>query len=256
MADRPRPIPRELEVTGTRPVSRNMLRLTLGGEGLAGFPADQAGGYVKLMLAPAPGSEKPTVRTYTIRDQRPDGIDIDFALHGVSGGEAGPATDWAMAAEPGQRITVGGPGPAKPLPPDADWYVIAGDMTALPAIGVNLERLARDAKGVAVIEIQHEDDRQAIDCPPGIELHWLVNPQPGERQVLADHVRSLGWREGDVYAWAACEFSSMRELRAYLREERGLGRDRLYISSYWKCGLAEDSHKTVKREDAIAVGDA
>ena len=254
MTDRSRPAPRKFEVTGTRPVSRNMLRVTLAGEGLATFPAGQAGGDVKLMLAPAPGSEKPTVRTYTIRNQRADGIDVDFALH-TSAGEAGPATEWALAARPGDEIAAGGPGSAKPLPAGADWYLIAGDMTALPAIGVNLEQLARDAKGVAVIEIQHEDDRQAIDAPPGIELHWLVNPQPGERQVLADRVRSLGWRDGTVYAWVACEFSSMRELRTYLREERGLGRHELYISSYWKHGLAEDSHKVVKREDAVAVGD-
>ena len=62
-----------------------------------------------------------------------------------------------------------------------------------------------------------------------------------------------GWPEGDVYAWAACEFSSMKALRSYLREERGLGADSLYISSYWKSGLTEEDHKLAKREDAEAA---
>jgi len=257
MAQAPRPAPRSLQVLGTRQVTRNMLRVTLGGPALDDFPAEQDGGYVKLMLPPLPGTEKPTVRTYTIRNQREGAagteLDVDFALHGVSEGEAGPATDWAMAAKAGDTIQVGGPGPAKPLPPGADHYLIAGDMTALPAISVNLERLARDARGVAVIEIQHEDDRQAIDAPTGVELHWLVNPHPGATdRLLAGHLRSLEWPQGRVYAWAACEFTSMRALRAYLREERGLGRDQLYISSYWKSGLSEDSHKVIKREDAEA----
>jgi len=44
----------------------------------------------------------------------------------------------------------------------------------------------------------------------------------------------------------------MQALRAYLRDERGLGPDRLYISSYWKSGLTEEAHKLAKREDAEA----
>jgi len=254
MAPPGRPAPRKFETISARPVTRNMVRVTLGGEGVATFPAGQEGGYVKLMLAPLPGTERPVVRTYTIRHQRPDAIDVDFALHGVGSGNAGPATEWALSVEGGEAIMVGGPGPAKPLPEGADWYAVAGDMTALPAIGVNLENLPRDARGVAVIEIQHEDDRQAIDAPPGVEIHWLVNPEPGSNPaLLADRLRSFGWPAGRVYGWAACEFSAMRALRAYLREERGLGPADLYISSYWKAGLSEDAHKVVKREDAEAT---
>ncbi len=73
-----------------------MIRVSLGGPGLAGFPPDFAGGYVKLMLAPATAGGKPVVRTYTIRHQAEDAIAIDFALHG--GEAAGPATRWRCAS--------------------------------------------------------------------------------------------------------------------------------------------------------------
>ena len=53
-----------------------MIRVSLGGPGLAGFPPDFAGGYVKLMLAPATAGGKPVVRTYTIRHQAEDAIAI------------------------------------------------------------------------------------------------------------------------------------------------------------------------------------
>ena len=252
-----RPAPRSLIVLANRQVTPHMQRLTLGGPGLADFPAGQEGGYVKLMLPPAAGTERPLVRTYTIRAQRPGEIDVDFALHGIGeagDGSLGPATRWATAARPGATILVGGPGPAKPLPPGFERYLIAGDMTALPAISVNLERLDRDARGLAVIRILDEADRQAIDHPAGVELVWLVNAEPGtQASQLADRLRAAGWSDERVYAWAASEFSAMRALRAYLHDERGLGREQLYRSSYWKHGDTEDVHKQVKRADAEAA---
>lgn len=228
-----------------------MVRVTLGGEGFDGFPPGFAGGYVKLMLAPASAESKAVIRTYTIRHQRADAIDLDFALHG--GEAAGPATKWALDARPGDTIMVGGPGLPKPLPQGRDFYLIAGDMTALPAISVNLAALPADARGFAAIEIQDEADRPDLVVPEGVHVEWLVNPEPGLRsELLVDALRSAGRPEGALAGWAACEFSSMRALRDYLRGELGLGPADLYISSYWKHGLVEDDHKLVKREDAEA----
>lgn len=42
----------------------------------------------------------------------------------------------------------------------------------------------------------------------------------------------------------------MRALRRHLREDRVLDRKQFYISSYWKRGSDETSHKAIKREDA------
>lgn len=247
-----RPAPRQMTVLGTRRVSPSMQRVTLGGAGMADYPTGQQGGYVKLMLPPAPGSEKPIVRTYTIRHQREKEMDIDFALHGAAQ-DAGPATKWALAVQGGEAIALGGPGPAKPLPPGFDHYLIAGDMTALPAISVNLEAMPRDATGFAAIEVHRKEDRQTIDAPPGVAIRWLVNPEPGTRPaLLVDALREAGWPQGRVHAWAACEFSAMLLLRSYLREERKLGPDEVYLSSYWKSGLTEEAHKLAKREDAEA----
>jgi NADPH-dependent ferric siderophore reductase len=253
MAPPNRPPPRRFEVLAAERLTPSMHRVTLGGEGMDGFPPGQQGGYLKFRVEPE-GSAKPIVRTYTIRRQRADALDVDFALHGADREGSGPATSWALSVAGGEAILVGGPGAAKPLPEGAEFYIVAGDMTALPAIGVNLEALPRDARGIAAIEIQHEDDSQAIDAPAGVEIHWLVNPRPGAQPgLLADHLRSLRWPEGRVYCWVATEFESMRALRAYLREERGLGPAELYISSYWKAGASEDAHKVIKREDAEAA---
>ncbi|WP_460100061.1 siderophore-interacting protein [Qipengyuania sp. 483] len=244
-----RPEPRTLEVLSTETLSPSMHRLSLGGAGLAGFPEGQAGGYIKLML-PGEG-ERPIVRTYTIRRQTPEALVVDFALHG--GEAAGPATRFALAAKQGDTVRIGGPGPAKPLPAGRDFYLVAGDMTALPAIGVNLEALDRRARGHVAIELQSEEDRQRLDAPSGVTIEWVVNPQPGlAPDLLVDALRAVELPDGNVAAWAACEFSSMRALRDFFRGELRLGGDDLYISSYWKHGLEETKHKVLKREDAEA----
>jgi len=254
MAARNRPSPREFDVLKSQALSQNMHRVTIGGTAMENFPPDQIGGYVKLFLPSLENETKPAVRTYTIRHQRANALDIDFALHGQAGQSNGPATRWALSAKPGDKIMIGGPGPAKPLPPGFDSYLIFGDMTALPAIGANLERLDRSASGTAFIEVCSEDDKQDIQCPDGVDINWVINPMPGMKSVLTDKLEAVDWSKlGRVYVWAACEFTTMRGLRAILGEKVGLGRDRVYISSYWKHGLNEDNHKVAKRTDAMSL---
>lgn len=245
-----RPAPRTLYVIASRYVTPHMLRVTLGGPNISEFPADQESAYIKLIF-PLADNPRGLMRTYTVRHQRADAFDVDFVLHE----EAGPASHWAKHARPGDSILIGGPGPKKLVDNSADWFLIAGDMTALPAISVNLEQLPANAQGHAVIEVISEDDIQPLEHPAGLQVHWLVNAQSGERsEVLADHVRQLDWLPGRPSIWAACEFSGMRALRRHLKDERQVDRKDLYISSYWKLGSSEDQHKVAKREDADTEG--
>ena len=254
-----RPAPRDLVVIAKKQVTPNMLRVTLGGDGMAGFPEDQESAYVKLIF-PIDGDDKDRVlrRTYTVRHDRMTNqgreIDLDFVMHGDGSDHndhGGPASNWAVNCKPGDVITVGGPGPKKLVDPDADWFLIVGDMTALPAVSVNLETLGADARGYAVIEVRSEADIQPLAKPDNITIEWVINPRPGEvSNALVDVVKKLPWGAGRPSVWAACEFTAMKELRSYFREERGLGKDDLYISSYWKLGMNEDNHKVIKSEDA------
>ncbi|HEX7338985.1 MAG TPA: siderophore-interacting protein [Rhodanobacteraceae bacterium] len=242
-----RPDPYRFTVLAKQQVTPRMLRITLGGEGMQRFPADQASAYVKLLL-PVPGQERPLLRTYTVRAQRADAIDIDFALHGEGGG--GPACAWAMACQSGDTIDIAGPGPKKQVDPAADWILMVGDMTALPAISVNIEQLPPDARGRAIIEVPDAADRQILPTPDNFAIEWVVNPHPGQATPLLDAVAALDWPATTRSIWAACEFTSMRALRSHLRDTRGVAREQMYISSYWKQGSDETSHKAIKRADA------
>ena len=241
-----RPAPRTLTVLGSNYVTPNMFRVTLGGPGLTGFPKDQESAYVKLILAQ--GDKAPSLtRTYTISAQRDDEIDLDFVLHAGTS----PATSWALAAQPGDQILVGGPGPKKLINSEADWFFLAGDMTALPAITTNLASLDKNAQGYAVIQVKEESDIQPIQCPAGMALHWVIKPDPNsDDSSLLETIKDLPWLSGEVAVWAACEFHSMRMLRKYFKFERQIPKDKLYVSSYWKIGSTEDQHKIAKQTDA------
>lgn len=239
-----RPAPRELEVIRSTYITPHMLRITLGGAGMAGFPADQASAYIKLLFPQA--GERPLMRTYTIRHHRAHEIDVDFVLHDTDG----PASNWAKNAKLGDMIQIGGPGLKKLINLEADWFLLAGDMTALPAISVNLVQLPADAQGYAVIEVLTEADIQPLKHPENIELHWVINPSADpEGRPLVDKIAQLPWLAGDVAVWVACEFSSMRAIRRYFKQDYDLPKSHFYTSSYWKIGCNEGEHKLVKQQD-------
>jgi NADPH-dependent ferric siderophore reductase len=242
--------PRILKVLRKLQLTPNMLRVTLGGPGLDGFPEDSDGGYIKLQIRDE-GDEhgKPLMRTYTVRryDAEAAELDVDFVVHESDG----PAVNWARACRPGGEIRVGGPGPKKMVDPDADWFLLVGDMSALPAISANLERMAADAKGYGLLEIIHESDQQSFDFPRNLQIDWIVNSNPErENSVLFDRVKALPWLPGRPYYWVAGEFSQSLAIRAYLKSMRDANREQMYASSYWQIGQTEDGHKISKRNAA------
>lgn len=259
---KPQRVSSVLEVRAARRLTPNMIRVTLAAPALCGIPSAIAGGHCKLMI-PEPhetriafegrfhNGPKPVTRTYTIRHARPEicEIDIDFVAHG----DEGPASAWAARAKPGDVIGFAGPGLPKLTEFDADFYLIAADMSALPVAAAALEAMPRDARGIAIFEVTDPEDRQEIDAPPGVSQHWLVHPDPhhpSRRQV--EMVETMPWPEGRVRTMIAGETDVIRSLRLFLRQDKGVERARVYASGYWRIGLAEDEHQKIKREiDAV-----
>ena len=242
---------RELHVKKKTQLSPNMIRLELAGDDLHDFPEEQESAYVKLVFAANKGATKPTTRSYTIRafDKEALILTLDFVVHG----DNGPASAWALGVNPGDCITIDGPGPTKRVDISADWFFLAGDMTALPAISVNLEKLPQDAKGQVVLEVLSHADKQVLTVPENINVHWVINPSPDQpNTLLLDAVKSLPWLEGEPSVWVASEFDAIRQLRSYFKKERNVQRSQLYASSYWKMGETDEGNKAAKKRDIEA----
>ncbi|WBU38788.1 siderophore-interacting protein [Homoserinibacter sp. YIM 151385] len=255
-----------LEVLRREQLAPHLVRVHLGGEELAGF-ADNgfADRYVKLWFAkPGLGLEPPydpvalrerlapedlpVTRTYTVRELDLDAgrLAIDFVVHGDEG-LAGP---WADRAAPGQRLTMSGPGGAYSPDPEADWHLLAGDESALPAIAAALEAMDPAARGLAFVEVDGAADEIPLRRPEGVELRWLhrAPERPGASAVLVDAVADADWLEGRVHAFVHGERETMKRLRDVLFAQRGLERTQVSLSGYWAMGRTEDRFQAEKRE--------
>src|SRR5690625_2585718 len=85
-------------------------------------------------------------RDYTPLVNADGALELDVVIHG----DAGPASAWATNVSQGAQIVVAGPRGSKLPPAGADWYVLAGDETALPATPRSLPRLPEAAERTAL----------------------------------------------------------------------------------------------------------
>lgn len=250
---------RRLEVIRVHDVTPNMRRIVLGGEELAGFAFHERaiGPYVKLYIPTNSDSardwpaladdlslgmltsdERPAIRTYTARafDADKGELTIDFVDHG----DTGPASYWARHAGTGDVIGLGERGYREAN--GVDWYILAGDHTALPAIARSLEHLPRGSRGQAIISLPDEVDRQELQGPPGIDVVWLTEHPVSGLPRLVDAVRrSPIPSSAYVFFFAGAEAKAARALRAHARDVLGLPSDQRFILNYWRLGYAEGS---------------
>ncbi|OAH11233.1 siderophore-interacting protein [Streptomyces jeddahensis] len=265
MAERPArraPKPHSARVVRTERLTPHMQRVVLGGEGLADFTAGTCTDhYVKLLFGPEgviypepfdmeriraefPRDQWPVTRTYTVRAWDPEHreLTLDFVIHGDEG-LAGP---WAMRVQPGELVRFLGPGGAYAPDGDADWHLLAGDESALPAIAAALENLPEGADVRAFVEIAGPEEEQKIDTD--VEVVWLHRGDRPIGEALVEAVRALEFPEGRLHAFVHGEAAFVKELRRLLRVERGIPREDLSISGYWRLGHNEDGWQAAKRE--------
>ncbi|MET0865360.1 MAG: siderophore-interacting protein [Nakamurella sp.] len=231
-----------------------------------------------------PAERRNPMRTYTVRAVRPESaeVDIDIALHG----RTGPASRWAMDAVAGDTIIIYGPnaehggpyGGVDFLPPaHTDAYLLAGDPTALPAVAAILETLPRTARGIAVLEVDHPADAQAVgSAPPGMRVQVLVRTGAGygsqlipavqraAAELCADGGSATDLEDVDIdngllweaprdefdrpamdstglYAWLAGEAGVIKAIRRHLVGELGMDRKSVAFMGYWRQGREEDN---------------
>ena len=247
-AGQPLPYFREMRVVGTTDLTPRMRRIRLAGRDLARFAV--GGPHVRLLFPtrsgrhpswpvtgedgrpvwPA-GAERLDARAYTIRRIDPDAglVDIDFVLHH---GGSSPGARFAARARPGDVVGMTGPGGGGA--PLADWVLLAGDETALPAIARILETLPPGCRATVRVEVADRSEEQPLSSAAQTDIQWLHR---GARRGLEDAVRAVEWPvSGTRFAWVGCEHAAFTRIRRFLREEKQLGRDEHLVVAYWRRG--------------------
>lgn len=251
---RHQPRTRMLEVRDLTQLTPQLLRVTFHSEDFNGFHSAGADDHVKLMFA-ADGSDRPVlprpdepryddgVTPPLMRDFTPRRFDpatgqlvIDFVVHGE-----GPASSWAAVAAVGSVLGQGGPRGSLVVSDDFDWYLLAGDESALPSIARRLEELPAGARALVIAEVADAAGELELETRAELDLRWLHRDgaEPGSTDLLEQAIRRLDLPGGDGFVWVAAEADVVRPLRRHLREERGLPKAFTRITGYWKRGEAD-----------------
>ncbi len=218
----------DAQVLRREPLSPHLVRLTLGGAGLAGFEStgipDE---WVGLIV---PGQFQS--RYYTVRSWRDGELTIDVVVH-----ETGLVTEWAARDCVGDTVTVTEPKGSFAVPENAGWLLLVGDLTALPAMA----RIAETVAGSTQLptrtwaEVPDRPDSLAGYLPGGSDVTWLSPPRAGESR-LAEVVEGIEWPAGEGYFWMAGESAQMRAIRKHLMRVRHLPSTAYDVMGYWRAG--------------------
>jgi NADPH-dependent ferric siderophore reductase len=245
-----------------------LVRVVLGGPGLAGFPApEHTDAYVNVAIRPAeapyaavfapadvreahPREHWPARRRYTVRSWDGARLALDFVVHGAAG-VGGP---WAATAAPGDVLVLEGPGGGYRPDPEADWHLLVGDESALPAIAASLEAVPAGRRAVVRLLCDGPEHEIDLACPGELDLVWLHRAgTPADADLLPRAVADLAFPEGRVHAFVHGEAEEIRAIRRHLLGDRGLERAAMSCSPYWRRTMTDEAWRQVKREFVAAM---
>jgi len=258
---RVRPKPRLVEVRGVERPTPDCVRVTLGGSELAGYEMRGPAAHIKVLFAregeartvlPEWGPEGPMLqagqamppsRTYTPRawDAAKQELTVEFMLHGE-----GLASTWAKSAKAGDVVAVTLPGGPYTVDPDADWYLLAGDESALPAIETILEELPAGKPAHVIVEVDGAGEERPVSAKHVKWLHRKAGEESGV--ALEQALRGFEAPAGSGRVWVGCEAEVMRSIRKHLLFERGMDRGEIHTHGYWKKGAANHPDHDVGQE--------
>ncbi|MFP4235727.1 MAG: siderophore-interacting protein [Nitriliruptoraceae bacterium] len=250
-------------VIATARLTPNIVRVVLGGDGLDGFePVPYTDAYVNVAIPPAgapytapfdlaevkaqlPREQWPVRRRYTVR--RFDPVERLLILDVVVHGDAGVGGPWAATAVPGDALVFTGPGGGYRPDPDADWHLLVGDEAALPAIAASLEAIPSGAPTIVRLVCDGPEHEVELASPGALDLAWLHRTgAPSDADLLPDAVRHLDVPPGRVHAFVHGEAGEVRAIRRHLLAERGVAREDLSCSPYWRRHLTDEAWREIK----------
>ncbi len=240
----------------------NYASVVLGGDGLAGFTGlSDTDAYVNVAIPPAAASygapfdldglktlareQRPFRRRYTVR--RWDAAAGELTLEIVVHGDAGAGGGWTARAREADALVFTGPAGSYRPDPEADWHLLVGDESALPAIAASVEAMPADTPVVVRLVCDGPGHEIPLDSPGALDLVWHHRTGgPRDEALLAGAVRDLAVPAGRVHAFVHGEAAETRAVRRHLLADRGVDPSRLSCSPYWRRGLDDEAWRQIK----------
>ena len=226
---------RPLEVTAVDRLTPHMVRIALRGDDMADFISASPDDHLKVLIDGPEGERQMrdyTPRRFSCEDQT---LLLDFAVH-----DAGPATQWALDARPGDQLNIGGPRGSRIIEGDIRNWLLIGDETALPAIGRRIEEASADTQFTTVIAIPGPDDRQTFDTAAKVNSVWIYRPvaDAAKAEPFMKVIEDVTVTD-DTFVWIAAEGLVTRGLRQHFLDTRQHPPNWLKAAGYWVKGQAD-----------------
>ncbi len=133
-------------------------------------------------------------------------------------------------------MVVAGPGGVYSPATDSEWYLLAGDETAVPAVATLLEVLPPYVEVQVVLEVRDAADEQSLPAHPRAHARWLHRGELYAGAALANTLPQVSAPCDAAHAWVACESNAVRIIRRDLLARRVVEPAALHTRGYWKSG--------------------
>lgn len=138
------------------------------------------------------------------------------------------ATLWRLRVAAGDLLQFVGPSGAYAPDPGADWYLMVGDESALPAIAASLEHVPGHRPVIAVLLVDGPRHELELDCEGDLEITWMHrHADPLADDLLLRAVGAAEFPPGRVHGFVHGEAGETRAVRRHLLGDRGVARKHL-----------------------------
>ncbi|HEY4434787.1 MAG TPA: siderophore-interacting protein [Lelliottia sp.] len=235
---------RELTVLRVERVSAGFQRIVLGGEALEGFSSQGFDDHTKVFF-PAPGATfvppvvtdegidwgdgvRPMARDYTpLYDGDRHELVLDFFVH-----DGGVASEWAVQAKEGDKLTIGGPRGSLVVPEDYAWQLYVCDESGMPALRRRLEAIAQlpvRPEIRAVVTVGEESYKDYLAHLSDFNITWIVGHS---EQAVANRLAEVSVPAEDYFIWLTGEGKMVKNLSRQF-ETDAIDPQLVRASAYW-----------------------
>ncbi|XTZ38973.1 siderophore-interacting protein [Salmonella enterica] len=235
---------RQLTVLRTERPGKGFQRIVLGGEQLDGFTSQGFDDHTKVFF-PQPGTEfippvvsdegilwgdgpRPVSRDYTpLYDAKRHELALDFYIH-----DGGVASNWAVNAQVGDKLTIGGPRGSLVVPQDYAWQLYVCDESGMPALRRRLETLSQLAERpnvTAVVTIADIAWQDYLAHLAGFDIQWIIGHNA---QAVVDKLATISVPQEDYFIWLTGEGEVVKTLMKRF-ERDDIDQQLIRAQAYW-----------------------
>lgn len=235
---------RQLTVLRVEQASGGFQRIVLGGEQLDGFSSRGFDDHTKVFFPQAGTSFVPPVvtdegidwgdeprpqsRDYTpLYDASRHELTLDFYIH-----DGGVASNWALHAQAGDHLTIGGPRGSLVVPEDYAWQLYVCDESGMPALRRRLEainQLARRPQVKALVTIDNAAYQDYLAHLKGFDIEYVIGHHP---LVVAEKLAALTVPDEDYFIWLTGEGEVVKALKKQFETDT-IDQQCVRAQAYW-----------------------